>query len=375
MRIPRYYDNLESYLTPNKALLIFGPRQVGKTTLLNEFLKNTNLKYKLENGDNIKVQDVLSSEDFDRIKEFVEGYELIAIDEAQKIKNIGTGLKIIVDQVPGIKVIATGSSSFELLGQTGEPLTGRKTTIKLFPVAQLELKKLYNDYELKDHLPEYLIFGGYPSVVAETSKNKKIELLNEIVESYLLKDILEFEKVKGSKTIFNLLKLLAFQIGSEVSLSELAQDLGTDHKTVGRYIDILEQSFIIYPLTGFSRNLRSEINKKNKYYFYDNGIRNAIISNFNDLSSRDDIGQLWENFLFMERLKKREYNHIYANAYFWRTWEKQEIDLIEEEGSKLHAYEFKWSKDKVKVPSKWSEAYKDSTFEVITKDNYLDFVL
>ena len=375
MRIPRYYDNLENYLTLNKALLIFGPRQVGKTTVLNDFLKNTNLKYKLENGDNIKVQDVLSSEDFDRIKEFVEGYELIAIDEAQKIKNIGTGLKIIVDQVPGIKVIATGSSSFELLGQTGEPLTGRKTTIKLFPVAQLELKKLYNNYELKDHLPEYLIFGGYPSVVAETSKNKKIELLNEIVESYLLKDILEFEKVKGSKTIFNLLKLLAFQIGSEVSLSELAQDLGTDHKTVGRYIDILEQSFIIYPLTGFSRNLRSEINKKNKYYFYDNGIRNAIISNFNDLSLRDDIGQLWENFLFMERLKKREYNHIYANAYFWRTWEKQEIDLIEEEGSKLHAYEFKWSKDKVKVPSKWSETYKDSTFEVITKDNYLDFVL
>ena len=375
MRIPRYYDNLESYLTPNKALLIFGPRQVGKTTLLNEFLKNTNLKYKLENGDNIKVQDVLSSEDFDRIKEFVEGYELIAIDEAQKIKNIGTGLKIIVDQVPGIKVIATGSSSFELLGQTGEPLTGRKTTIKLFPVAQLELKKLYNNYELKDHLPEYLIFGGYPSVVAETSKNKKIELLNEIVESYLLKDILEFEKVKGSRTIFNLLKLLAFQIGSEVSLRELAQDLNIDYKTVNRYLDILEQSFIIYPLTGFSRNLRSEINKKNKYYFYDNGIRNAIISNFNDLSSRDDIGQLWENFLFMERLKKREYNHIYANAYFWRTWEKQEIDLIEEEGSKLHAYEFKWSKDKVKVPSKWSETYKDSTFEVITKDNYLDFVL
>ncbi len=375
MRIPRYYDNLENYLTSNKALLIFGPRQVGKTTLLNDFLKNTNLKYKLENGDNIKVQDVLGSGDFDRIKEFVEGYELVAIDEAQKIKNIGTGLKIIVDQVPGIKVIATGSSFFEILGQTGEPLTGRKTVIKLFPVAQLELKKLYNKYELKDHLSEYLIFGGYPSVVTETAKNKKIEILNEIVESYLLKDILEFEKVKGSKTIFNLLKLLAFQIGSEVSLSELAQDIGTDHKTVGRYLDILEQSFIIYPLTGFSRNLRSEITKKNKYYFYDNGIRNAIISNFNDLSLRDDVGKLWENFLFMERLKKREYNHIYANAYFWRTWEKQEIDLIEEEGWKLHAYEFKWKKDKVKVPSKWNETYRDSTFDVITKDNYLDFVL
>jgi len=291
---------------------------------------------------------VLGSGDFDRIKEFVEGYELVAIDEAQKIKNIGTGLKIIVDQVPGIKVIATGSSFFEILGQTGEPLTGRKTVTKLFPVAQLELKKLYNKYELKDHLSEYLIFGGYPSVVTETAKNKKIEILNEIVESYLLKDILEFEKVKGSKTIFNLLKLLAFQIGSEVSLSELAQDIGADHKTVGRYLDILEQSFIIYPLTGFSRNLRSEITKKNKYYFYDNGIRNAIISNFNDLSLRDDVGKLWENFLFMERLKKREYNHIYANAYFWRTWEKQEIDLIEEEGWKLHAYEFKWKRIRLK---------------------------
>jgi len=375
MKIPRYYDKLEDYLEPNKALLIFGPRQVGKTTLLNDFLSKTKLKYRLDSGENIKVQDVLGSQDFDRIKEFVEGYELIAVDEAQKIKNIGMGLKIIIDQVPGIKIIATGSSSFELLGQTGEPLTGRKRTIKLFPVSQLELKRLFNDFELKNRLQEYMIFGGYPAVAAQTTKNKKIELLNEIVESYLLKDILEFERIKGSKVIFNLLKLLAFQIGNQVSLTELAQNVGIDYKTVGRYLDILEQSFIIYSVQGYSRNLRNEIVKKGKYYFYDNGVRNAIISNFNDLALRDDIGALWENFLFMERMKKREYKGIYANAYFWRTWERQEMDLVEEREGKLHAYEFKWNKDKIRIPSQWSEAYKDAAFEVITKDNYLHFVL
>ncbi len=375
MKIPRYYDKLEDYLEPNKALLIFGPRQVGKTTLLNGFLNKTKLKYRLDFGENIKVQDVLGSQDFGQIKEFVEGYELIAVDEAQKIKNIGVGLKIIVDQVPGIKVIATGSSSFELLGQAGEPLTGRKRTINLFPVAQLELKKLYNDFELKNRLAEDMIFGGYPAVVSQMTKSKKIEILYEIVESYLLKDILEFERIKGSKVILNLLKLLAFQLGNQVSLTELAQNIGIDYKTVGKYLNILEQSFIIYSVQGYSRNLRNEIVKKGKYYFYDNGVRNAIISNFNNLALRDDIGALWENFIFMERLKKREYKEIYANAYFWRTWERQEIDLIEEREGKLHAYEFKWNRNKVKTPSQWSETYKNATFEVITNDNYLDFVL
>jgi len=375
MKIPRYYEKLENYLEPNKALLIFGPRQVGKTTLLNDFLKTTKLKYRLESGENIRVQDVLGSQDFDQIKEFVEGYELIAIDEAQKIKNIGMGLKIIVDQIPGIKVIATGSSSFELLGQTGEPLTGRKRTIILFPVAQLELKKLFNNYELKSKLAEYLIFGGYPAVATQVTKNKKVEILKEIVESYLLKDILEFERVKGSKIIFNLLKLLAFQVGSQVSLSELAQNIGVDHKTVGRYLNILEQSFIIYSVQGYSRNLRNEITKKGKYYFYDNGIRNAVIFNFNELALRNDVGALWENFIFMERLKKREYKGIYANAYFWRTWERQEIDLVEERDGKLYAYEFKWNNGNFKVPSQWAETYKDTSFEVINKENYLGFIL
>ncbi len=375
MLIPRYYDNLDDYLTENKVLLILGPRQVGKTTLLKNFLQKTKLKCKLVSGENIIVQDVLSSQNFDRIKEFAEGYDLLAIDEAHKIKGVGLGLKIIVDNIPGIKVIATGSSSFELLGQTGEPLTGRKRTLMLFPVAQLELNKLYNKFELKENLRDYLVFGSYPEVLTQKSRNRKIEILHELTESYLLKDILEFERIKGSRYLFNLLRMLAYQVGSQVSFNELAQNLGVDVKTVARYIDLLKKSFILYEVQGYSRNLRKEITKKSKYYFYDNGVRNALIANFNDLDLRNDVGALWENFIFVERLKKREYKGIFANVYFWRTWDKQEIDLIEEREGKLFAYEIKWSKRKVKVPSQWKALYKNSEFAVITRDNYLEFIL
>ncbi len=375
MLIPRYYDNLDDYLTENKVLLILGPRQVGKTTLLKNFLQKTKLKCKLVSGENIIVQDVLSSQNFDRIKEFAEGYDLLAIDEAHKIKGVGLGLKIIVDNIPGIKVIATGSSSFELLGQTGEPLTGRKRTLMLFPVAQLELNKIYNKFELKENLRDYLVFGSYPEVLTQKSRNRKIEILHELTESYLLKDILEFERIKGSRYLFNLLRMLAYQVESQVSFNELAQNLGVDVKTVARYIDLLKKSFILYEVQGYSRNLRKEITKKSKYYFYDNGVRNALIANFNDLDLRNDVGALWENFIFVERLKKREYKGIFANVYFWRTWDKQEIDLIEEREGKLFAYEIKWSKRKVKVPSQWEAAYRDSEFKVITKDNYLEFIL
>ena len=375
MLIPRYYDNLDDYLTENKVLLILGPRQVGKTTLLKNFLQKTKLKCKLVSGENIIVQDVLSSQNFDRIKEFAEGYDLLAIDEAHKIKGVGLGLKIIVDNIPGIKVIATGSSSFELLGQTGEPLTGRKRTLMLFPVAQLELNKIYNKFELKENLRDYLVFGSYPEVLTQKSRNRKIEILHELTESYLLKDILEFERIKGSRYLFNLLRMLAYQVGSQVSFNELAQNLGVDVKTVARYIDLLKKSFILYEVQGYSRNLRKEITKKSKYYFYDNGVRNALIANFNDLDLRNDVGALWENFIFVERLKKREYKGIFANVYFWRTWDKQEIDLIEEREGKLFAYEIKWSKRKVKVPSQWKAAYRDGEFKVITRDNYLEFIL
>lgn len=374
MKIPRIYLDLNKYLRPNKALVIYGPRQVGKTTLLQDFLAATKLKYKLDSGDNIQTQHILGSQDFNLIREYAQGYELVAIDEAQRIKNIGLGLKIIVDQMPGIKVIATGSSSFELSGQIGEPLTGRKITLTLYPVSQIELSSLFNTYEIKSKLEEWLIFGGYPEVVAVGDKTEKIRLLEEIVQAYLLKDILSMEKVKSAKILLDLLRLLAFQIGSEVSLTELARQIGIDYKTVARYLDLFEKSFVIYNLRGFSRNLRKEITKKSKYYFYDNGVRNAVISNFNNLELRNDAGMLWENFLFIERLKKRAYQDIYANNYFWRTWDQKEIDLVEEREGKLFGYEFKWGKKTLKLPKEWAEAYPDSEFEIISQENYLEFI-
>jgi uncharacterized protein len=374
MRISRFYKDLTKYLKPKKVLIIFGPRQAGKTTLITDYLATCKLKYKLDSGDNIKTQGILSSQDFDTLKNYVEGYDLLVIDEAQKIPNIGNNLKILIDNIPKLKIIATGSSSFELAGQIGEPLTGRKKTLTLYPIAQQELLTLYNSHELHEKLPEYLIYGSYPEVVTTRSKKNKIDLLEELIHSYLLKDILELEKVKSAKLLLDLLRLLAYQIGNEVSLSELGQQLGIDTKTVARYLDLFEKAFVVYNLRGFSKNLRKEITKKSKYYFYDNGIRNAIISNFNALEKRNDIGQIWENFIFMERLKIRSYRNINANNYFWRTWERQEIDLIEERAGKLFAYEFKWTDGKAKPPKIWLEHYPNSIFSVITKNNYLKFI-
>ena len=375
MMIPRYYQDLTPYISPNKALVIFGPRQAGKTTLLKNYLEGQKgkIKYKLESGDDIIVQELIGSSDFARIKKYAAGYDLIAIDEAQKIKNVGQGLKIMVDEIPGIKIIATGSSSFELAGQIGEPLTGRKITLPLYPVSQIELKNLYNNFELESRLEEYMVYGNYPEVAANDNFDEKRRILNEIVGSYLLKDILELEKVKGSKILLDLLRLLAFQIGSEVSLSELGGQIGLDYKTVARYLDLFEQSFIIYNLRGFSGNLRKEITRKSKYYFLDNGLRNAVISNFNPFNTRDDVGKLWENFMVTERLKKQSYKHIYANNYFWRTYDQKEIDFIEEREGKLFAYEFKWS-GKSKTPKEFLETYTNSEFKSVNKENYLEFI-
>lgn len=374
MLLPRNYQKLDKYLHPNKVLVIYGARQVGKTTLLKNYLDQSKLKYKLDSGDNIKTQQILSSEDFSQILDYVSGYELLAIDEAQRIPKIGLGLKIIVDQVPKIKVIATGSSSFELSGQIGEPLTGRKNTLIIYPLSQLELSSSYNRYELKEKLPEWLVFGSFPTVITAKSKKNKIAHLEEIVHSYLMKDILEMEQVKGSKILLDLLRLLAFQVGQEVSLTELGTQLGIDYKTVARYLDLLEKSFILYNLRGFSKNLRKEVTKKSKYYFYDNGIRNAIISNFNPLNLRDDIGKLWENFLVAERLKIQEYKKIPSNNYFWRTWEGKEIDWIEEREGKIFAYEYKYSSEKAKIPKEFLATYPNTSFTTINQENYLDYL-
>jgi predicted AAA+ superfamily ATPase len=372
----RAYEPLDAHLMPNKVLVIYGPRRVGKTTLLQNYLKQTTLKYKLDSGDNIRTQQILSSQDFSQILPYVEGYELLAIDEAQNIPNIGMGLKIIVDHVPGIRVIVTGSSSFELAGQVGEPLTGRKQTLSLYPMAQSELLSIYNRFELREKLADFLVFGTYPEVLQAPTQHARIELLTEIANAYLLKDILAFDRIKYSRTLLDLLKLLAFQVGSEVSISELATQLGVDVKTLKRYLDLLEKAFVIYRLNGFSRNLRQEVTNKSKYYFLDNGIRNALIAQFNGLDQRNDLGALWENFMILERLKFRTYHPLHANVYFWRTYLQQEIDLIEEHGGKLYGYEFKWSQNKpIRPPSQWIETYKYSEFQVIHPDNYLDFVL
>ncbi len=373
MNFLRNYADLGIYLEPNKVLVLYGPRQVGKTTLLQEYLSRTGLKYKADSGDNLKTQQIIGSADFSQIVSYLQGYELYAIDEAQRVPGVGMGLKIIVDQIPHIQVIATGSSSFELSGQIGEPLAGRKTTLTLYPMSQSELKDVYNPFEMKEKLSEFLIYGTYPAVL-NADADTKADVLEELVNSLLLKDILELERVKSSKVLLDLLRLIAFQIGGEVSLSELGRQLGLDYKTVARYLDLLEKSFILYNVRGYSTNLRKEVTKKSKYYFYDNGIRNAIISNFNPLNLRDDIGKLWENFMVAERLKFQEYRRIHANNFFWRTWDKQEIDWLEEKEGTLFGYEFKYMSQKPRGLVPFTRSYPQAKFQLITSQNYMDFV-
>jgi uncharacterized protein len=375
MFLKRCYSNLSEYIPEGKVLIIYGPRQVGKTTLVNHYLEGYQGRYLLINGDDIITREQLSSEKLQTIISIVEGYNLLVIDEAQRIPKIGLALKMLIDHRKDLKIIATGSSSFDLLGQVGEPLTGRKKTIMLYPVWTGELLQRFNHYEIDLKLSDLLIYGLYPEVVTAVSKEDKRQFLNEITNSYLLKDILEMDKVKSAKPVINLLRLLAFQTGNEVSYNELSNSIGIDVKTVARYLDLFEKSHIVIRLSGYSRNMRTEITSKAKYYFYDTGVRNALIANFNDLELRDDIGALWENFIFIERLKKRSYNHIYANEYFWRTWSQQEIDLIEEREGKLFAYEIKWKKGKHKTPTQFIKSYPDSVFEVISRENYQSFII
>ena len=378
MDLLRYYQDLEKYIEPGKALVIFGPRRVGKTTLIHHLISKTKYRYKLDSGENIETQQILGSQNFDKIFKYVGNNEMIVIDEAQHIPNIGMGLKIIVDHRPEVRVVVTGSASFELAGQIGEPLTGRKRTLTLFPVAQQELlNHPYTPHEMKQQISDWLVFGGYPEGVTTKDPQKKSELLREMVSSYLFKDILTFENVKNSKVLSDLLRLIAFQIGNEVSLTELGNQLQIDYKTIARYLDLFEKSYILYNLRGFSRNLRKEVTKKSKYYFYDIGIRNAVIFNLNPLEVRNDAGALWENFLVMERLKKQEYTKLYSNNYFWRTWDGQGVDWVEEREGKALGYEFTFSDKqakKKKEPKDWKKAWSDTSYEVVTLENYLDFV-
>lgn len=372
--IQKQLENLKKLVASNKVIVIYGPRRCGKTTLIEKFIETAKQKYLLVSGEDITVQEHLSSQSIIKLKNFVGENKLLIIDEAQKIKNIGINLKLITDHLPGVSIIATGSSAFDLAQNIGEPLTGRKYTLKLFPLAQLEIAQTEAPYETEANLETRLIFGSYPEAILASGNSNRERYLKEIVSSYLYKDILELDGLKHSDKITRILQLLAFQIGKEVSLSELGTQLGMSKNTVDRYLDLLEKTFVIYKLSGFSRNLRKEISKSSRFYFYDNGIRNALINNFNSLNLRDDIGELWENYIITERIKKQEYKELRSNNYFWRTYDQKEIDWVEEREGKLYGYEIKWKRAKTKPPSDWLNTYKEAFFEVVDKDNYLEFI-
>lgn len=372
----RFYEDLAgSLLVPGKVMVLYGPRRVGKTELVRAMISSFKGKIYSGTGDNQELRDLMESQQLSKISTLLGSYDLVFIDEAQRIPQIGYGLKLLVDAHPNISIIVTGSSSLDLSNKIGEPLTGRNKIRTLYPISVLELYQQLGGMEVTQVLESLLLFGSYPDVLNAKSKEDKVEYLLTIRDSYMLKDILEMESIRNPSKLSELLKLLAFQIGYEVSLSELSNSLGIAKQSVERYLDLLEKTFIIKRVGGFSRNLRSEITKTARYYFYDNGIRNAIINNFNLIDQRNDIGMLWENFLFIERIKKQEYKRLFSNNYFWRTYNRQEIDLVEERDGRLHGYEFKWSQRKVTPPKIWKETYPDSDFEVITKDNFLDFLI
>ena len=361
-------------LQPNKVVILYGARRVGKTMLVKEILANVNEPILRLNGDDINVHDKLSIRSIENYKQILGTYKLLYIDEAQKIPEIGLKLKLMIDEIEGLRIIISGSSSFDIHKNAGEPLTGRKYTFTLYTLSENEYTQIENNINKMDKVRERLVFGNYPELLHLPDRQDKVDYLNEMISSYLLKDILVYEHIKNSQKIFNLLRMIAFQIGGEVSLQELGIQLGISKNTVEKYLDLLSKVFILHKVEGFSRNLRKEITKNSRWYFLDNGIRNAVIANFNPLHARNDIGALWENYMISERLKYQEYRRISSNNYFWRTYEQQEIDWVEERDGSLFGYEFKWKEEKVKIPTQWKSAYPDASFELININNFSEWL-
>lgn len=357
-------------IQPNKVIIVFGARRVGKTVLVKEIIEKLGEPCLSLNGEDITVHDKLALRTAENFRQIIGSYILLYIDEAQKIPEIGQKLKLMVDEIEGLKIIISGSSSFDIHNKAGEPLTGRKYSFNLYGLSENEYNQVENNITKIDKLKERLIYGNYPELMHLPNQDEKKDYLNEMISSYLLKDILVFENIKNSQKIFNLLRLIAFQIGSEVSLQELGNQLSISKNTVEKYLDLLSKVFILHKLEGFSRNMRKEVTKNSKWYFLDNGIRNAIIANFNPVNARNDIGQLWENYMISERIKVQEYRRIHSNNFFWRTYEQQEIDWVEERDGSLFGYEFKWKESKVKIPSQWQNSYPDAHFEVINNSNF-----
>ncbi len=366
---------LLEYLLPNKVVVLLGPRRVGKTVLIHQILNEITEPYMLLNGEDVSTRELFSRRSVQNFLQILDGKRILVIDEAQKIPDIGNSLKLMVDEIKGIKILVTGSSAFDVENYTGEPLTGRKYTFKLYALSEKEYEPIESLMVQKDKLRERLVYGNYPELLQLKNKAQKNRYLNDLITSYLLKDILAFENIRNSHKIISLLRLLAFQAGSLVSATELGGQLGMSGNTVTKYLDLLSKVFIIHRVSGFSRNLRKEITKNSKWYFFDNGIRNILIANLNPIELRNDIGELWENYVISERIKYQEYSGMIVNNYFWRTYDQQEIDWIEERGGKLYGYEFKWNtKKKIKQPRGWKNNYPDSEFKVITPANYTTWV-
>lgn len=376
MEINRLYETIiPAKLKPNKVLVLLGARRVGKTQLINHIIKNANEKVLFLNGDDIETHNLLEIQSTANYKRILGDTKFLVIDEAQEIPSVGKKLKLMVDTIPDLKVLITGSSAFEINNQIGEPLVGRMKTLNLYPIAQIEFSKQENYLETKSNLEERLIFGSYPELSSLNNRDEKISYLKEIVNNHLLRDILAFEGIKKRDKIIALLQIIAFRTGSEISLEGIGRELQISKNTVEKYLDLFSKVFIIYSVSGFSRNRDNEITKMKKWYFVDNGIRNAIINSFNPINMREDIGKLWENYLNSERIKTLHYKEIHVSDYFWRTHTKQEIDRIEEINNELSAFEYKWGKSKTKIPTEFAKSYPNASFEIINQDNYLDFIV
>jgi predicted AAA+ superfamily ATPase len=374
---PRSIQSLfEKNLRPNKVLMLIGPRRVGKTSFIRNYLRAFKPEEILSlNGEDVLDASLIQERSVANYSRLLEGKKLLVIDEAQHIPNIGMILKLIVDSIEGIRVIASGSSAFDLHQQAGEPLVGRMNTLNLFPLGQLEFAKVEDYKTTLENREERLIFGGYPELSQYSEWKDKESYLYQLMNDYLLKDILKVDGVKNSNKLYSLLRLIAFQIGKEVSLEELGRQLGMSKNTVERYLDMLSKVFVVYRISGFNKNLRKEIVKNNRWYFYDNGVRNALIQNFNKLNLRADVGELWENYLAAERIKFQNYTQLHCTNYFWRTYDQQELDWVETEGETIRSYEFKYNLNKSpKAPRGWTNAYPEASFEVIHSGNYLEWI-
>jgi len=373
--IERFIENqIVSKIGVNKVILLFGTRRVGKTFLINSIQKNFTGKLIFLNGEDFDVQEIFKKRSIANFKNIIGDAKLLIIDEAQSIQEIGQALKLMIDTNPELTIIATGSSSLDLINKSGEPLTGRQLPFYLYPIAQLELKE--NILEANQHLDERLIYGSYPEVFNINTNNEKGAYLQQLVQSYLLKDILAYSGIKHADKILALLRLIAFQVGSEVSYNELSNQLGINKVTVENYLDLLSKAFIIYKLPSYSSNQRSEVAKSSKWYFFDNGIRNAIINDFRVPTMRNDMGALWENYIISERIKKTKYNQELTQFFFWRNYNQQEVDLIELNNGILNAFEIKMSSSKkTKKPAAFNTIYPNADFQLISKNNYLEFIL